>query len=102
MSSKGTSYEEMCEAMRGFQERVVPELLSGRSAHELAAADSIPSDGRPNWRSNRQLLAEFVTGGDPIAVGRTPVGGVDIIGGRHRIQVARDMGYTHVPVRLVS
>lgn len=102
MSSKGTSYEEMRDAMRGFQERVVPELLSGRSAQELVAADAIPSDGRPDWQSNRQLLAEFVTGGDPIAVGRTPNGGLDIIGGRHRIQVARDMGYTHVPVRLVG
>jgi hypothetical protein len=102
MSSKGSSYEEMREAMCTFQERVVPELLSGRSAQDLVAADAIPSDGRQDWQSNRQLLAEYVTGDDPIAVGRTPAGDVDIIGGRHRIQVARDMGYTHVPVRLVG
>lgn len=102
MSSKGTSYEEMSAAMRGFQERVLPELLSGRTVQELAAADAIPSDGRPDWQSNRQLLSEFVTGSDPIAVGRTPTDGLDVIGGRHRIQVARDLGYTHVPVRLIS
>ena len=101
-SVHGASYEEMSEAMRAFQERILPQLLDGASPRQLADDDPATKAGLVDWASAEQLLSEFVTGGDVICVEASADGRMTVNGGRHRIQVARDLGFTHVPARIIG
>jgi ParB-like chromosome segregation protein Spo0J len=41
-------------------------------------------------------------GDDPIRLSRRPDGTFDVIGGRHRIQVARQLGIGSLPARVMN
>lgn len=101
-SVHGASYEEMSAAMCAFQERILPQLLDGASPRQLADEDPATKSGLVDWTSAEQLLSEFVTGGDVICVEAAADGRMLVNGGRHRIQVAQDLGFTHVPARIIE
>lgn len=93
----GYGYDDLANATRQFEQRILPEILRGVPLGELAATGSgHHPDGTRNWSSNSALISSFF-GSDGIAVGW---GGSrpDVPNGRHRLQIARDLGLSHVPV----
>jgi uncharacterized protein YukE len=93
----GYGYDELANATTQLVQRILPEILRGVPLDELAArGPGHPLDGSRDWVSNSALISSFF-GGDGIAMGW---GGSrpDIPNGRHRLQIARDLGVSHVPV----
>jgi hypothetical protein len=104
---KGTSKEEMQIGLNTFRRDMMPIFARGDpAAHDdFRALDQKlgrMSSG-PVRADSLMHLYEVFFGGDPIAVDRGTGGkGFSVNSGRHRISVAKELGWTHVPARLLG
>jgi uncharacterized protein YukE len=93
----GYDYDDLASTTRHFEQRILPEILRGVPLDELAARGSAHHpDGSVDWSSNSALISSFF-GANGITVGwdgSRP----DVPNGRHRLQIIRDLGISHVPV----
>ena len=87
----GYGYDDLANATRQFEQRLLSEILRGVPLGELAANGSgHHPDGTRKSPANSALISSFF-GSAGIAVGW---GGSrpDVPSGRHRLQIARDLG----------
>jgi hypothetical protein len=78
---------------------VRPGVAAGLTRDDFAARDA-ERGARPP-RSVAGVYDVFL-GGDAIHVSRLPGGGWDVCGGRHRIEAARQLGLTTLPMRVAG
>jgi hypothetical protein len=103
---KGISKNDMRIGLNAFRKDMLPVLA--RSGH-VSRDDFVSLDTSlhravggiiaPNSLAN---LYDVFFGTEPIAVDHDPKGGLSITNGRHRIAMARELGWTHVPGRLLG
>jgi hypothetical protein len=86
-------------AVEAWDTKVKPALARGAGRDELAARDAA-SNARPLRRLAD--VHDIFLGSDAIAVSRMSNGKLDVQNGRHRIEVAREMGVKSLPVRVLS
>jgi hypothetical protein len=102
---KGTSKAEMMTGLEVFHRDLLPVLSRGSATHEdfrrLDEQLGRTSVGAVRADSLAHLYEVFF-GTDTIAVDRAPNGGFSVSSGRHRISVAKELGWTHVPARLAG
>jgi hypothetical protein len=90
--------------MRAFAEDLAPRLSGGASRDDLAAFDRAHGRDRggivqPDSLAN---LFDVFFGSDPIAVSPGTDGVFSLSSGRHRTEIARRLGWTHVPGRILG
>jgi tetratricopeptide (TPR) repeat protein len=103
---KGVSKEDMRTGLNAFRRDMLPALA--RRGH--ISRDDFVSLDRALGRASRGViepdsvahLYDVFFGIDAIAIDRNPGGGFSITNGRHRVVVARELGWTHVPARLLG
>ena len=85
-------------AVEAWDTKVKPTLARGAGRDELASRDAAS-----NARPLRRLADVYDTflGSDAITVSRMPNGKFDVQNGRHRIEVARELGVNSLPVRVL-
>ena len=91
--------------MRAFSTDLIPLLRKGKaSRNDLAEFDSEHGrDGHgPVKADSLANLHDVFFGSDSIAATLTADGFYDLSSGRHRAQVARQLGWTHIPARLLG
>lgn len=86
-------------AVEAWDTKVKPALARGAGRDELAARDTA-SNARPLRRLAD--VYDIFLGSDAITVSRMSNGKLDVQNGRHRIEVAREMGVRSLPVRVLS
>lgn len=89
----GATMDDYRWAAATWDTKVRPGLESGMTRDDFAAIDA--ANGYPPLRRLADVHDMFL-GSDPIHVS-----GGEVIGGRHRIQAARDVGITHLPARIL-
>ena len=94
----GVTYEQMERSMRILQEQIMPGLRIGANRETFEDADQRAGRQSPDTLGN--YFSVYLDGNDTIGLSRRADGRYDISSGRHRIQVACDMGYFAVPARL--
>ena len=96
--SSKASFKQLAEGVWKFQREILPEILRGVSLDELAGRGPIYGmDKFLDWSSFSNLLPSFITKPDGIVVGWHD-GKPTMQGGRHRLDLARRLGLTHMPV----
>jgi hypothetical protein len=96
---KGYSPEDLKWAMNALHEVVLPALAAGHDADYFAKRDA--AEGRMGTRSYSDTHSGFFH--DDHAIRLSSTGGrYHVENGYHRIWVARQMGLTHVPARVVK
>lgn len=90
----GTTRADYRWAVQTWDEVVRPGLDRGMTRDDFAARDE--SRNAPPLRRTAHVYDMFL-GNDPIALSRGPDGRVSVTSGRHRIEVARELGITHLP-----
>lgn len=81
-------------AVSTWDEVVRPGLDRGMTRDDFAARDT--AGGAPPLRRTADVYDMFL-GSDPIRVERRPDGSISVINGRHRLQVAGELGITRLP-----
>jgi len=82
-------------AVETWETTVRPGVAAGLSRDDFALRDSERS--APPLRRTADVYDLFLGDTDRLRLGRQPNGGYDVIGGRHRVQVARDLGLQSLP-----
>lgn len=103
--SRGMPRAAVEQGLATFAADFLPRLRGGFPARE----DLVEFD-RANGRDNGGLVhpeslenvREMFFGANPVAVSPLPRGTYDIEKGHRRIEVARELGWTHIPARLLS
>jgi len=85
-------------AVSTWADVVEPAVRDGADRSYFEARDA--ERGATGWRQTANVYDVFL-GSDPIAVSCRPDGSLDPQSGRHRIEVARELGITHLPARLL-
>lgn len=94
-SKKGISYERMQNSTRAFHEVILPAVRNGANEDTFREADL--RAGRSGDVESLHNYHRMYLSGDVIGLSRRSDGRYDIPAGRHRVQVANDMGYSLVP-----
>ena len=81
-------------AVSTWDEVVRPGLDRVMTRNDFAARDT--AGGAPPLRRTADVYDMFL-GSDPIRVERRPNGSISVINGRHRLQVAGELGITRLP-----
>ena len=81
-------------AMTTWDQLVRPGLDRGMSRDDFAARDVTRC--APPLRHTADVY-DMLLGSDPLRVERRPDGTLNVINGRHRIDIARELGITHLP-----
>lgn len=93
------TYEDAKLHTQQLNEIVVPWVRAGAVGEDFRALDqSLGKDPHNGYYETYRLFY----GNEPIAVGRTSEGSLDITGGRHRIYMAKEQGLQKLPVRLIG
>jgi hypothetical protein len=79
---------------------VRPGVAGGMTRNDFAARDG--ARGAPPLRRTADVYDLFLGDSDRIVVSRLPSGRLDVINGRHRIEVARQLGIKHLPARMME
>jgi hypothetical protein len=100
---KGYSPEDLRWAHEAFHDVVLPALALGKGMDYFRERDS--REGLMGTRSYADTFAGFLNAGRPgrgdeVALSRTG-GGFHVDNGRHRIAVARAMGLSEIPARIL-
>lgn len=96
--TKSYSYEDLANGVLRFQRQILPEIVRGVSLDELAVrGPTYGPDWCLDWSSFSNLLPSFITKPDGIVV-RWFDGKPDMENGRHRLDLARKLGLSHIPV----
>lgn len=85
-------------AVSTWADVVEPAVRDGHDRSYFEARDA--ERGASGWRQTANVYDMFL-GSDPIALSRRPDGKLDPQSGRHRIEIARELGLTHLPARLL-
>lgn len=89
--------EDIEWAVSRWDDTLAPGIAAGKTRDDFAAMDAAA-----NAPEHRRLanVWDYLLGDDAIHSGSsTPSGGLDVGGGRHRLQVARDLGIRFLPIR---
>ena len=92
---KGYSPQDLAWAFQAFKDVVLPGLASGATADTFLQRDQ--AAGFQGTHSYSMTHSQFLGTGDAIRLSRLPSGKLHIDNGQHRIWVARQYGFTHVP-----
>lgn len=96
--SKGYSYEDFEKSLWIFQREILPEIVRGVSLDDLARRyPTHRPDGLVDWSSISKIVLELFNNEHGIAVSWTD-GKCSMEGGRHRLDLARKLGMSHMPV----
>lgn len=85
-------------AVETWANQVEPEVQNGADRSFFETRDT--ERGAVGLRQTANVYDLFL-GSDPVALSRRPDGTLDPQSGRHRIEVARELGLTHLPARLL-
>lgn len=85
-------------AVSTWADVVEPAVRDGADRSYFEARDA--ERGATGWRQTANVYDVFL-GSKPISLSRRPDGSLDPQSGRHRIEVARELGITHLPARLL-
>jgi hypothetical protein len=96
----GASKSDYRWAAETWDTVVRPGVGRGMSRDDFAARDA--ERGAPPFRRTADVHDLFLGDSDRIVLSRTAAGKLDIVNGRHRIAVARELGITHLPARIVE
>lgn len=97
-SSKSASYEALAECVWRFQREVLPEILTGIPLDDLARKyPTTRADGLPDWTSISTVVTELLNYNHGVVVSWSGDKWV-MEGGRHRLDLARKLGISHMPV----
>jgi hypothetical protein len=89
--------EDVEWAVSRWNDTLAPGIAAGQTRDDFAAMDA--ASIAPEYRRLANVWDYFL-GDDAIhSGGSTPSGGLDVGGGRHRLQVARDLGIRFLPIR---
>jgi len=92
---KGYSPQDLAWAFQAFRDVVLPGLAVGATADTFRQRDQ--SAGLQGTHSYSMTHSQFLGKGDAIRLNRQPDGTYQIANGQHRIWVAQQYGFTHVP-----
>lgn len=96
-TSGGLTKADYRWAVETWAQVVGPGHERGMGRDEFAAWDT--AHGATPPRSTAEVFDLFLRD-DRIRISRRPDGTFDVIGGRHRIEVARELGITHLPAEV--
>ena len=96
----GASKGDYRWATETWETVVRPGVGKGMSRDDFAARDS--EHRAPPFRRTADVYDLFLGNSDRIVLSRTQAGKLDIVNGRHRVAVARELGITHLPARIVE
>ena len=103
--NKGIGKQEMRAGLERFRREMLPVIArhENTTREDFVQIDKdlsrITSTGIVHPESLAQLY-DVIFGNDSIAVDASRKGELVIISGRHRLSVARELGWTHVPARV--
>jgi hypothetical protein len=86
-------------AVTTWDQVVRPGLDRGMSRDDFAARDQ--TRGAPPLRRTADVY-DMILGSDPIRVERRADGTLDVINGRRRIEIARELGVSHLPAAMTG
>jgi hypothetical protein len=86
-------------AMTTWDQLVRPGLDRGMSRGDFAARDE--TRAAPPLRRTADVY-DMILGSDPIRVERRGDGTLNVINGRHRIEIARELGITQLPAAVTG
>jgi uncharacterized protein YukE len=96
--SKSASYEALAESVWRFQREVLPEMLQGISVENLSRKyPTVRPDGLLDWSSASTVVLELFNGDHGVVVNWCGDKWI-MEGGRHRLDLARKLGMSHMPV----
>lgn len=90
----GASRADYRWAVQTWSDTVAPGVAKGMTRDDFTARDE--RNGAPPLRRTADVYDMFL-GTDRIRVDRRPDGTLNIVNGRHRLQVARELGITSLP-----
>jgi hypothetical protein len=92
---KGYSPQDLAWALQAFNDVVLPGLAAGATADTFRQRDAAARF--QGTHSYSMTHSQFLSAGDAICLNRLPDGRYSIANGQHRIWVAGQYGFTHVP-----
>jgi len=96
----GASKTDYRWATETWETVVRPGVRRGMSRGDFVARDA--EHGAQPFRRTADVYDLFLGNSDCIVLSRTRAGNLDIVNGRHRVAVARELGITHLPARIVE
>lgn len=97
-SRGGASISDYRWAVETWETVVRPGVLAGKNRDDFARRDT--DAGRHSGFRRTAGVYDMFLGSDPIHFTRRTDGTLDVASGRHRVEVARQLGITHLPGRL--
>jgi hypothetical protein len=85
-------------AVETWQTVVRPNVLAGKTREHFERRDA--EMGRQTGLRRTAGVYDMFLGSDPIQFSRRPDGSLEVNSGRHRVEVAKQLGITHLPGRL--
>ena len=85
-------------AVQTWNDTVGPGVARGMTRDDFAARDSTAAGARPLRRTAD--VYDMFLGSDCIRADRRPDGSLNIVNGRHRLQIARELGIKDLPARI--
>lgn len=82
-------------AVQTWNDIVGPGVARGMTRDDFVARDNGEPPAPPLRRTTD--VYDLFLGGDPIRADRQPDGSLNIVSGRHRLQIARELGISHLP-----
>jgi hypothetical protein len=86
-------------AVTTWEQVVRPGLDRGMSRDDFAARDG--TRGAPPFRRTADVY-DMILGSDPLRVEQRADGTLNVINGRHRIEIARELGVIHLPAAVTG
>ncbi len=93
----GLTRQDYVWALTTWRDIVEPGLNRGLTADDFRDMDA-RSGAQPTRRV--QDVYDIMLGSDPIHISQRPDGSWDVIGGRHRLEVARSLGISRLPAMI--
>jgi hypothetical protein len=85
-------------AVETWETVVRPNVLAGKTREHFEQRDA--EMGRQTGLRRTAGVYDMFLGSDPIQFSRRPDGSLEVNGGRHRVEIAKQLGITHLPGRL--
>jgi len=96
----GASKSDYRWAVETWATVVRPGVDRGMRREDFAARDA--ERGAPPFRRTADVYDLFLGDSDRIVLSPTAAGKLDIVNGRHRVAIAREVGITHLPARILE
>jgi hypothetical protein len=96
----GTTRADYRWAVQTWDETVGPGVARGMTRADFEARDA--ARGAPVLRRTAAVYDMFLGDSDRILVSRRPDGSLDVTNGRHRMEVARELGVNYLPGQVLG